>query len=64
MNRKKEKSLLRKEGKVYVLYLFVKVSSGAVAPNWCKLMEVDESSCRRKREKEASHVPLQQPIFF
>ena len=33
MNRKKkEKSLLRKEGDVYVLDLFVKVPSGAAAP--------------------------------
>ena len=34
MNRKrKEKSSLRKEGDVYVLVLFVKVPSGAAAPN-------------------------------
>ena len=30
--KKKEKSVLRKEGSVYVLDLFVKVPSGAVAP--------------------------------
>ena len=41
MNRKKEKSVLRKEGNVCVLDLFVKVPSGAVAPIKYKSMEVD-----------------------
>ena len=42
MNRKrKEKSVLRKEGNVYVLDLFVKVSSGAAAPIKYKPTEVD-----------------------
>ena len=41
MNRKKEKSVLSKEGDVYVLDLFVKVPSGATAPIRCKPMEVD-----------------------
>ena len=41
MNRKKEKSVLRKEGNVYVLDLFVQVPSGATAPIKYKLMEVD-----------------------
>ena len=67
MNRKEEdKSVLRKEGNVYVLDLFVKVPSGAVAPIKYKPMEVDanRSSCRLKRAKEASHVRLQQPNFL
>ena len=41
MNRKKEKSVLRKEGNVCVLILFVKVPSGAAAPIKYKPMEVD-----------------------
>ena len=42
MNRKKkEKSVLRKEGDMHVLDLFVKVPSGAVAPTKYKPMEVD-----------------------
>ena len=42
MNRKKkEKSVLRKELNVYVLDLFVKVPSGAVAPIKYKPIEVD-----------------------
>ena len=42
MNRKKEKkSMLRKEGNVYVLGLFVRVPSGAAAPIKYKPMEVD-----------------------
>ena len=42
MNRKKkEKSVLRTEGNVHVLDLFVKVLSGAVAPIQYKAMEVD-----------------------
>ena len=32
MNRKKETSLLRKEGNVYALDLFVEVPSGTAAP--------------------------------
>ena len=32
INGKKEKSVLRKEGNVYVLDLFVKVTTGALAP--------------------------------
>ena len=41
MNRKKEISLLSKEGNVFVLDLFVKVPSGATAPTKYKPMEVD-----------------------
>ena len=42
MNRKKnEKAVLRKEGHVCVLDLFVKVPSGAAAPIKCKPVEVD-----------------------
>ena len=45
MNRKKkEKSRLKKEGNVYVLDLFVKVPSDAVAPIKYKPMEVDAIS--------------------
>ena len=42
MNRKKtEKSILRKEGTLYVLDLFVKVPSGVATPIEYKPMEVD-----------------------
>ena len=42
MNRRmKEKTLLRKEGNVYVLDLFVKVPPSAAAPIKYKPMEVD-----------------------
>ena len=56
--RKKEKSMLRKEGNVYVLDLFVRVPPGVTAPVTYTPMEVDAiaSSCRRKRAREASHV--------
>ena len=41
MNKKrKEKSVIRKEGNLYVLDLFVKVPSCAVAPTKCKPMEI------------------------
>ena len=39
--KKKEKSVLRKEGNVHVLDLFVKVPSGAAAPIKYMSMEVD-----------------------
>ena len=39
--RRKEKSVLRKEGNVYVLVLFVKAPPSAVAPSKYKPMEVD-----------------------
>ena len=41
IRRRKEKSVLRKEGNVHVLDLFVKVPSGASAPIKHKPMEVD-----------------------
>ena len=42
MNRKKkEKSMLRKEGNVYVLDLFVKVPPSATTPTRYEPMEVD-----------------------
>ena len=42
MNRKKkEKSMLRKEGNVYVLDLFVRVPHIVTAPVTCTPMEVD-----------------------
>ena len=39
--RKKEKSMLRKEGNVYVLDLFVKVPPSAVAPSKYKPIDLD-----------------------
>ena len=42
--KKKEQSVLAKDGNVYVLDLFVKVPSGAAAPIKYKLMEVDAIS--------------------
>ena len=45
MNRKKkEKSVLRKDGNVYVLDLFMKVPAGTTAPLKYKPMEVDAMS--------------------
>ena len=41
INRKKEKSMLRKEGNVYVLDLFVRVPPGVTAPVTYAPMEVD-----------------------
>ena len=50
MNRKKkETSMLRKEGNVYVLDSFVRVPPSVTAP---------------VRSEEESHVPLQQPNFL
>ena len=50
MNRKKkEKSVLRKEGNVYVRDLFMKVASVQADGGWCK-----QSNCRRKRAKEGT----------
>ena len=63
MNRKrKEKSMLRKEGNEYVLDLFVRVSSGLAAPIVYTLMELDAR--RWKRAEKASHARLQQPNFL
>ena len=60
MNRKKkEKSMLRKEGNVYVLDLFVRVPPSVTAPVTWTPIEVD----RWKGAEEESHVPLQQPNF-
>ena len=41
MNRKKEKSMLRKDGNVYVLGLFVRVPPSVTAPVTYTPMEVD-----------------------
>ena len=41
VNRKKEKSVLRKEGNVDVLDLLVRVPSGAAAPVKCTPVQVD-----------------------
>ena len=41
MNRKKEKSMLRKEGDVCVLHLFVRVPSSVAAPIVYTPMEID-----------------------
>ena len=63
MNRKKENSMLRKEGNVYVLDMFVRVTPNVTAPVTYTPMKVDainQSSCRQKRAREASHVHLQQ----
>ena len=54
--------MLRKEGKVYVLDLFVRVSPGATAPVTYTPMEVD--AINQKGAKEESHVRLQQPKFL
>ena len=42
--RRKEKSVLRKEGNVCVLHLFVKVPTSAVAPSKYKFVKVDAIS--------------------
>ena len=67
MNRKKnEKSMLRKEGNVYVLDLFVRVPPSATTPTRYEPMEVDAINqvTRWKRAEKASHVRLQQPNFL
>ena len=66
MNRKKEeKSMLRKEGNVYVLDLFVRVPPNVTAPVTYTPMEVDAiNQVADGREKKASHVRLQQPNFL
>ena len=55
VNRRKEKSLLRKEGNVYVLDLFVKVPPSATTPIRCEPMEVDAinqvASGRERRKR-------------
>ena len=66
MNRKKEKSVLSKEGNVYVLDLFVKVPSGATAPIKHTPMEVDavQSSCRREESKGSElHLTAANQLF-
>ena len=65
MNRRKnEKSLLRKQENVYVLDLFVKVPPSAITPRQAHGGRRNRSSCRWKRAKETSHVPMQQPDFL
>ena len=66
MNRMKEKSMLRKEGNVYVLDLFVRAPPNVTAPVTYTPMEVDaiKLQTRRKRAREASHAQLQQPNFL
>ena len=67
MNRKKkEKSMLRKEGTVHVLDLFVKVPSGATAPTKYKPMEVDainQVADGRERRKQVT-FDCSKPNFF
>ena len=59
MNRKKkEKLVLRKAGNVYVLDLFVKVPSGAVAPITYKPMEVDAIHQVADRREQGKRVTL------
>ena len=64
--RKMEKSMLRKEGNVCALDLFVRVPLGVKALVTYTPMEgcCNQSSCRRKRAREASHVRLQQLNFL
>ena len=64
--KKKEKSMLRKEGNVYVLDSFVRVPPNVTAPITYTPMEVDaiNRSRRRKSERKASHVSLQQLNFL
>ena len=63
MNRKKkEKSMVRKEGNVYVLELFVSVPPNVTAPVTYTPMEVDAINqvADGERAREASHVQLPQ----
>ena len=63
--KKKEKSMLRKEGNVYVLDLFVRVPSSLAAPIMFTPMEVDAiNQVADGRAEKASHVRLQQPNFW
>ena len=57
INGKKEKSVLRKEGNVYVLDLFVKVTTGALAPIKYRPIEVDainQVADGRERRKQVT----------
>ena len=67
MNRnKKEKSVLRKEGDVYVLDLFADVPAGATAPIKYKPMDVDainQVADGRERRKQVT-FDCSKPIFF
>ena len=67
MNRKnKEKSVLCKEGHVYVLDLFAKVPSGAVAPIKCNHMEVDAINQipDGREQRERVTFDCSKPIFL
>ena len=59
MNRKKEKSMLREEGNVYVLDLFVRVPPSVTAPVTNTPMEVDEinkvADGREQRKRVTFH---------
>ena len=59
MNRKKEKSMLRKKGNVHVLDFFVRVPPNVTAPVTYTPMEVDAINL-----VGASHVQLQQLNFL
>ena len=60
--KKKEKSVLRKEGNVYVLDLFVEVPPSATTPIRYEPMEFD--AIIQVEAEEDSHVPLQQFYFL
>ena len=59
MNRKKkEKSMLRKEGNVYVLDVFVRVPPGVTAPITYTPMEVDVINQVADRREQRKRVAL------
>ena len=66
MNRKeKEKSMLSKEGNVYVLDMFVEVPSGVAALNEYKPMEVDATNqvADEREQRKRVTFELSKPTF-
>ena len=66
INRKKEKSSLRKEGNVYVLDLFVRVPPNVTAPVTYTPMEVDainQVADGREREESESRFTATAQLF-
>ena len=61
--KKKEKSMLRKEGNVYVLDLFVRVLSSLAAPIVCTPTEVDAITDGREPRMRVTFVHCNSPTF-
>ena len=66
MTKRNKKDMLRKEGNVYVLDLFVRVPSSLAAPIVYTPTEVDAINqvADGRDPRKARHVRLQQPNFY